>query len=124
MKNIVKFLGFILYSTSVFFFPNNKIIFIFAIINLITNFISKVPIIKVWKSTLKIFPFIIFTFLINFLLDEFYYAMWIGIKLIIVCNIINYNLYILYKGDFNKLWLFHYCPQRLTLERRDYRATS
>jgi len=87
MKNIVEFLEFILYSTSVFFFPNNKIIFIFAIINLIINFISKVSIIKVWKSTLNIFPFIIFTFLINFLLDEFYYAMWIAIKLIIVCNI-------------------------------------
>lgn len=86
MKNIIKFLLFILYSTCIFLVPNN-LISIFITINLITIIISKIPIRKIIKSTLKIFPFIVFTFLINWVLDDFINAFWIGIKLLIVCNI-------------------------------------
>lgn len=86
MKNIIKFLLFILYSTCIFFLPNN-VIFIFIIINFITIIISEIPIRKIIKSTLKIFPFIVFTFVINFVLDDCINAFWIGIKLLIVCNI-------------------------------------
>lgn len=86
MKNLIKFLLFILYCTCIFFFPNNKLIFIFIIINFIVNFISRVSIKKIILSNLKVFPFILFTFFINCVLDEFVNAMWIGIKLIIVCN--------------------------------------
>lgn len=87
MKNAVKFLIFILYTTSIFFIPNNKIIFILAIINMVIIFISKVNIGKIYTSTLRIFPFILFTFVINCILDNFYNAIWIGLKLLIVCNI-------------------------------------
>lgn len=87
MKDIIKFLCFIFYSTSIFFLPNSSLICIFILINFIIGFISKVAITKLIKSTLKILPFIIFTFLINCLLDEFLNAFWIGIKLLIVCNI-------------------------------------
>lgn len=87
MKNIIKFLCFIFYSTCIFFLPNNNFIFIFILINLIVIFISKTSIIEISKSTLKIFPFIIFTFVVNCLLDDFINSFWIGIKLIIVCNI-------------------------------------
>ena len=37
-------------------------------------------------NTLKILPFVLFTFIINLFLDSFIFALWIGIKLIIVCN--------------------------------------
>lgn len=87
MKNIIKFLCFIFYSTSIFFLPNNKFIFIFMLINLTVIFISKASIIEISNSTLKIFPFILFTFIINCLLDDFINSFWIGIKLTIVCNI-------------------------------------
>lgn len=87
MRNVIKFLLFILYSSCIFFFPNNKLIFIFVIINLIVNIISNVPIKKLVSGILNFFPFILFTFLINCLLDDFANAIWIGIKLLIVCNI-------------------------------------
>lgn len=37
--------------------------------------------------TIKIFPFILFTFVINGILDNWVNALWIGVKLILVCNI-------------------------------------
>lgn len=87
MKNIIKFLCFILYSTCIFFLPNNYIIIAFIVVNLLIMLISKVIIKKVIKSTLSVLPFIVFTFLINCLLDDIINAFYIGIKLLVVCNI-------------------------------------
>lgn len=87
MKNIIKFLIFIIYTASIFFLPNNKLILIFSIINLLLMLIIRKKFKTIIISTFKIFPFIIFTFAINCLLDNIINAMWIGIKLIIVCNI-------------------------------------
>ena len=42
---------------------------------------------KVYAKSLKAVPFILFTFTINCILDTFYNALWIGLKLFIVCNI-------------------------------------
>ena len=41
---------------------------------------------RIIKRTLNVMPFIIFTFIINCLLDDITNAIWIGIKLLIVCN--------------------------------------
>lgn len=87
MKNIIKFILFLLYSTSIFFFPNNKIIFTFIAINLILMLITFKNIKKVVLSTFKIIPFVLFTFIINIFLDSFTNSLWIGIKLILVCNV-------------------------------------
>lgn len=87
MKDITKFLIFILYCTCIFFFPNNEFILYLFLINILVTFLLRVDIIRIMKSTLKVFPFIIFTFLINCLLDDYINAIYIGIKLIIVCNI-------------------------------------
>lgn len=86
MKDLMKFCIFIIYSTSIFFFPNNRIIFFFALINLIAMILLRKNLKKIIKGTLKILPFIIFTFVINCLLDEIINAIWIGSKLFIVCN--------------------------------------
>lgn len=67
--------------------PNNKFILVAVIINLLLVISSKINIKKLLNSTISFLPFIIFTFLINCILDEFVNAFWIGIKLIIVCNI-------------------------------------
>ena len=37
-------------------------------------------------GTLKILPFVVLTFIFNYLLDELINAIWISIKLLIVCN--------------------------------------
>lgn len=87
MKNVIRFLLFIIYSTSIFFIPNNNFIILFIILNLFIIIVSKINIKRVLKKSLQIIPFIIFTFIINCLLDNLYNAIWIGIKLFIVCNI-------------------------------------
>lgn len=86
MKDIIKFLIFVIYSTAIFFLPNNQIILIFIIINLITMLIKMKYIKKILYGTLRILPFIIFTLLINCWLDTIINALWIGLKLLIVCN--------------------------------------
>ena len=87
MRNVIKFLLFITYSTSIFFFPNNNYIILFFILNLFIMFIGRVKPKKVISKSIQILPFIIFTFIVNWILDSFNNAIWIGIKLLIVCNV-------------------------------------
>lgn len=87
MKNLIKFLSFIIYSTCIFFLPNNKLIIVFIAINAIAMIFVRKNIKNIMINTMKILPFIIFTFVINCILDNYTNATWIGIKLIIVCNI-------------------------------------
>lgn len=86
MKNIIKFLMFIAYSTVVFFFPNNYIILSLVLINVCAMLVARTHIRNIISNTLRILPFIILTFLFNWLLDDINNAMWIGLKLLIVCN--------------------------------------
>lgn len=86
MNNIIKFLIFIFYCSIIFFLPNNEYILCLFLINLILMFILKVNIKKITRKMIDIFPFIIFTFLINCLLDEYVNSFFIALKLIIVCN--------------------------------------
>ena len=52
MKNVIKFLLFILYSTIIFFLPNNKLMLLFIIFNLFIMFFYKIQFKKViTKST-------------------------------------------------------------------------
>lgn len=87
MKNSINFLLYIIYATSIFFLPNNKFIMFFIIFNLFIMRTNKVQPKKVIAKSIPILPFIVFTFIINYILDNFYNALWIGIKLFIVCNI-------------------------------------
>ena len=87
MKNVIKFFGFIIYSTSIFFLPNNRFILLLFIFNILVCFWFKIKINKVVSKSFQVLPFIAFTFVINFILDNFYVALWVGIKLLMVCNI-------------------------------------
>lgn len=86
MINVAKFLIFILYTTSIFLLPNN-LVFITIILNSLVWILSRTSLKKVISKTLKILPFVIFTFLINVLLDNIINAIWMAVKLLIVCNI-------------------------------------
>jgi energy-coupling factor transporter transmembrane protein EcfT len=92
MNNLIKFLCFIVYATFVFFFPNNEIIVVFVLINSFVMIINFRDFKNILCRTFKIFPFVLFTFVFNCLLDDFVNACWIGAKLLIVCNItISYS---------------------------------
>ena len=87
MKNVIKFLAFILYATAIFFMPNSAVVFAVLIINLTLMFWAKVNFIKALKNLLKFVPFVLFTVIINCLLGDKIEALWIGAKLLLVCNI-------------------------------------
>ena len=86
MKNVTKFIIFLAYTTSIFFLPNNMLILICLILNLLVIIICKLRVGKIFSKTSNILPFIIFTFIINLLLDDLNNAIWVSIKLFIVCN--------------------------------------
>ena len=87
MKNVIKFFLFLAYTTSIFFFPNNFLILMPVFINVIIIIATKIKVKIILKKMLRILPFIIFTFFINCILDNYINAIWIALKLIIVCTI-------------------------------------
>lgn len=88
MKNVILFLAFIIYATLIFFTPNLPIYVIVPFfINIIAMVITKVNLKKTIRNLLHILPFILFTGIINVILENYIYATYISIKLILVCNI-------------------------------------
>ncbi len=95
MKNVIKFLLFLIYATIIFLIPNNLLLICPFIINLLAFVILKVATKtklqkiakKAIKNLLKFFPFIFLTFIINCLLDTYINATWMALKLLLVCNI-------------------------------------
>ena len=87
MKDKIKFLLFIIYATTIFFMPNHPIILIACIVNIILIILIKIKIKAVIKNIVKLLPFIAFTAIFNSILSDYTYALWIGIKLLLVCNI-------------------------------------
>lgn len=87
MKDLICFLAFLVYSSAVFFFPNNEWICVFIFINLVFMIIMRKFYKRILTRTFNLLPFIIFTFVFNCFLDTFFNAICVGIKLVIVCNI-------------------------------------
>lgn len=87
MKDVVKFLDFLCYTTAIFFLPNTPWIILLLGFHVLLMLVAKISWKRVTNKTLKILPFILFTFVINGLLDEWKTAIWISIKLWLVCQI-------------------------------------
>lgn len=86
MKNAITFLAFLAYATLIFFMPNNIWLASFAVVNLILMLIIKVNFKKAIINLTKYLPFILFTFIFNILLDNYINAIWMAVKLLLVCN--------------------------------------
>ena len=87
MKDIVKFIIFVIYASVIFFLPNLiEILICLLIINCSVILLVQLSFKKAILNTFKFMPFIILTFIVNVLLDNLVSALWISIKLIIVCN--------------------------------------
>lgn len=88
MKEVIKFLLFLVYATSIFFLPNHAIIFsLLLVIHLFIMFFTKTKAKLAITNITHFLPFILLTFIINCILGYFSYAIWISIKLFLVCNI-------------------------------------
>jgi energy-coupling factor transporter transmembrane protein EcfT len=87
MKNLIKFILFLIYSVAIFFIKDYRLLVLVAIVNIVLMFILKINFKKSMQNLLKLFIFIAFTVIINLFFDTFKAAILIGIKLILVCNI-------------------------------------
>ena len=87
MKNVIIFILFLLYATAIFFIPNNIFLLCPFMINMVLWIVTKSNIKKIVRNLLKIFPFVLLTFLINCWLDTYVNALWMAAKLLLVCNI-------------------------------------
>ena len=87
MKNVVSFLLFVSYATCIFFFPNNQFVALCIIVNLLLMVLLRRSPKRIFVKCMNILPFVLFTFVVNCILDNISNAFWIGIKLMIVCHI-------------------------------------
>lgn len=87
MKNVITFILFLLYATAIFLIPNHIFLLCPFIINIVLWIATKSNVKKTVRNLLKIFPFVLLTFLINCWLDNYMNAVWMAAKLLLVCNV-------------------------------------
>ena len=87
MKNIIKFILFLIYVIGIFFINNDIAISLIACINVTIIIMAKINVKKAIKNLIKLLPFILFTSLINLLFANLKDALLITVRLILVCNI-------------------------------------
>jgi energy-coupling factor transporter transmembrane protein EcfT len=72
---------------AIFLVPNTYFLLLFFAIQLILLFVKKINITSALYSLLKMSPIILLTFIFNCIFDNFINAIFIAIKLSLVCNI-------------------------------------
>ena len=87
MKNIVKFVLFLIYTIGIFFISSPIVLCALFLFNIIMAFILKIDFKKMGNNLLILLPFILFTIFINILFESIYFGVLIGIRLIICYNI-------------------------------------
>ena len=87
MKNLIKFILFLIYTIGIFFIKDYIVIGLIAILNIILILALKINILNSIKNLVKLLPFIIFTVIINILLVELKFAILMGARLVLVCNL-------------------------------------
>ncbi len=86
MKSTIKLLILLTYTIAVFFIKNYLTLLIIAILNIILMILFRVPKLKALKNIYYLSFFIIFTAVINFLVENINSALLISVRLILVCN--------------------------------------
>lgn len=81
------FIIFIFYVVAIFLVPNTYFLLIFLAIQLILLFVKKINIASALYSLFQMLPIILLTFIFNCIFDNFINAIFIAIKLTLVCNI-------------------------------------
>lgn len=83
--NIIKFIIFDIFVFAIFFISNYKILFSFFLIDIIVIMFLRLNILKIIRYLLLISPLIIFTFIINIVLENISYGILIATRFIIAC---------------------------------------
>lgn len=85
MKNIIKFICFLIYTIALFYIKDYFVLFVLFSFQLLLMFMANVSIKGVIKTIFHLMPFILFTVIINAFVMSLEEAILIGIRLIIVC---------------------------------------
>ena len=83
--NIIKFIIFDIFVLAIFFISNHNILFSFFLIDIIVIMFLRLNILKIIRYLLLISPLIIFTFIINIVLENISYGILIATRFIIAC---------------------------------------
>lgn len=86
MKNVMKFIVFLIYTIGIFFLQNPLVMLWGIGINLICMLVQQISIKKAWGNLWAFMGFILFTGVINIWVVDISYGATIAIKLMIVCN--------------------------------------
>lgn len=87
MLTVIIFVAFLIYTSLIFFIKTNIYLFIILLINIILMIILKINIKKTLIFLIKIFPFIIFTSVLNIIFTDIKMGILVSIRLVLVCNI-------------------------------------
>lgn len=87
MKNLIKFILFLIYTIGIFFISNYIVLGIIAIFNIILMLLIKINIKNAGNNILKLLPFILFTIIVNILFADLEFGLLIGVRLTLVCNL-------------------------------------
>lgn len=87
MKNLIKFILFLVYTIGIFFINNYILLGLITIFNIILMIIAKINLKNALNNTIKILPFILFTVAINMIFADLEFSILIGIRLILIRNL-------------------------------------
>lgn len=87
MKNLIKFILFLIYTVGIFFIKNYIVLGLIAIFNIILMLILKINLKNAINNLIKLLPFVLFTVAINMIFADLEFSILIGVRLILICNL-------------------------------------
>lgn len=86
MKNLIKFILFLIYTIGMFFIKDYIVLGLILLFNVSLMLALKINLKNALKNLIKLMPFILFTVAINLLFADLEFSILIGVRLILVCN--------------------------------------
>ena len=87
MRNLIKFILFLIYSVGVFFIEDYIILALIVMFNIVLMIIANINLKHALNNTIKLLPFILFTIAINTIFSDLKFSILIGIRLILIRNL-------------------------------------
>ena len=87
MRNLIKFILFLIYSVGVFFVEDYRVLALILVFNISLMMIAKIRLKNALDNTIKLLPFILFTIAINTIFADLRFSILIGVRLVLVCNL-------------------------------------
>jgi len=87
MKNLIKFILFLIYAIGIFFIENYIALTLITIFNIILMLVAKIKFKRAINNTIKLLPFVLFTVIINTMFTDLKFSILIGIRLILIRNL-------------------------------------